>query len=77
MKHKKFVLLIVILVMTTLAMMMYTKRTIQTSENVNNPLACASLWVDNANTLEETIDCIDNNIGKTNNTKPGSRDYNS
>ena len=76
MKHKKFVLLIVILVMSTLVMM-YIKGTAKDSENVNVPLDCTAQWVDDVSTLEETIDCIDNYRGKMNNTKSGRGNYNS
>jgi len=74
-KHKKFVLLIVILVMFTLVMM-YMKRITKDSENINAPLGCAAQWMDDVSTLEETIDCIDNYRRRLNDTKSGSGNYN-
>jgi len=75
-KHKTIVLVIVILAMITLVMM-YMKSTSKDSENIKAPLGCASQWVDDVSTLEETIDCIDNYRGKMNNTKSGRGNYNS
>ena len=76
MKHKIIVLLIIILVIFTLLIIHMTKIT-KDLKNIDAPEACASQWVGDVITLEETIDCIDNYMGQMNNTKRGSRNYNS
>ena len=62
--------------MFILVMIHMTKIT-KDSKNIHAPEACASQWVEDVITLEETIDCIDNYMGQMNNTKRGSRNYNS
>jgi len=74
-KHKIIVLLIIILVIFTLLIIHMTKIT-KDSKNIDIPEACASQWVGDVITLEETIDCIDNYMEQMNNTKHGSENYN-
>lgn len=76
MKHKTLVLLIIILAMFTLVMI-HMNRITKDTESINAPVTCASQWLKDVSTLEETIDCIDNYMGKMNNTNPGSGNYNS
>ena len=74
MKHKKVVLLIVVLVISILAMV-YIKWTAKDSESVNTPLGCADRWLDDVSTLGETIDCINFYMENKNDTKPESGSY--
>ena len=71
MKHKRFILLIVILAIIALVGG-FIKRITEDSENVNSPLGCATQWVDDVRTLNETIDCINFYMEKINDTKSSS-----
>ena len=74
MKHKKFVFLIVVLAIIVLGVV-YMKIATEASEDVNTPIGCAALWIDDVNTLEETMDCINYNIEKNNSIQSGSGNY--
>jgi len=73
-KHKKVVLLIVVLIISVVAMV-YIKWTAKDSENINTPLGCAARWLDDVSTLGETIDCINFYMENKNDTKPDSGNY--
>lgn len=58
MKKGRIVLLTIILAMFILAMILVTK-TIEESGHTTYPEACASQWLQDVITVEETLDCIE------------------
>ena len=68
MKHGKIVLLITILAVLALVM----TRAITTAENpedIPSPKTCTSKWLQDNMTLEETFNCIEERIEKTNSSQ--------
>ena len=55
---------------------MYIQGIAKGKENINTPLGCVAKWVDDVSTLEETMDCINYNMEKNNNTKTNNQIYN-
>ena len=58
MKKGRIVLLTIILAMFILAMILVNKTT-KNSEHITCPEDCASQWLEDAITVEETLDCIE------------------
>ncbi len=58
MKKGRTVLITIILAMFILAMILVIKTT-EESEHTAYPEACASQWLQDAITVEETLDCIE------------------
>ena len=63
MKKKHIVLLMVILAMFILVMIHVTKRTTNL-DPIANPETCASQWVQDDITVEETLGCIEKYVEK-------------
>jgi len=67
-KHKIIVLLIIILVIFTLVIIHMTKIT-KDSKNIDAPEACASEWLEDVITVQETLHCIDDYMEKMNDSE--------
>jgi len=67
-KHKTLVLFIIIVAMFILVMM-YMKMTTKDPENIHAPEACASEWLEDIITVQETLHCIDDYMEKMNNSE--------
>lgn len=63
MKHKIIMLIIIILVIFALITIYLTKIT-QDSKNIDTPEACASEWLEDVITVQETLHCIDDYMEK-------------
>ena len=67
MKHGRIVLLITILAVLALGMTRVIK-TAENPEDIPSPETCTSKWLQDNMTLEETFNCIEEHVGKMNNT---------
>ncbi len=68
MNRKKVVLLFLIIFVMS-ALVLSINAAIREPKNRNEPVICASMWIDNVKTLEDTVACIGNYTDKGNNAK--------